>query len=103
MLQVSITSASRQVVAAIVLIGAVAFGLAVRPASPGELLGDADDYGTRHASTASAVELSEVDDYGTRLITKPAFGPQDDFGTRHATVATPLSEVDDYGTRIDGR
>jgi hypothetical protein len=103
MLQVSITSAWRQGVAAIVLIGAVALGLAVRPASPGEPLGHADDYGTRHASIANAVELSEVDDYGTRLITKPALGPQDDFGTRHATVATPLTEVDDYGTRNDGR
>lgn len=103
MLQVNITPAWRQAVAAIVLIGALALGLAVRAPSPGEPLGSADDYGTRHASTASAVELSEVDDYGTRQIAKPALGSQDDFGTRHTTVATSLTEVDDYGTRNDGR
>lgn len=103
MFQVSNTSAWRQGVAAIVLIGAVTLGLAVRAASQGETLGRADDYGTRHASTASAVELSEVDDYGTRLITKPVLGSQDDFGTRHTTVTPPLTEVDDYGTRNDGR
>jgi hypothetical protein len=103
MLQVSITSASRQVVAGIVLIGAVALGLAVRPASPGAPLGHADDFGTRHASTFAAPDLSEVDDYGTRLITKPALGPQDDFGTRQPTTATPLTVIDDYGTRHDGR
>ena len=102
MLQVNITSAWRHGVAAIVLIGAVALGLAVRPAIPGEPPGHADDYGTRHASIASAIELSEVDDYGTRLITKPALGPQDDFGTRRATEPTLLTEVDDYGTRSDG-
>jgi hypothetical protein len=101
MFQVSISSAWRPGVAAIVLIGAVALGFAVRAQAPGESL--TDDYGTRHAFAASTVELSEVDDYGTRLIAKPALGPQDDFGTRHATGATPLTEVDDYGTRNDGR
>lgn len=102
MFQVSISSAWRPGVAAIVLIGAVALGFAVRAQSPGESLGRADDYGTRYAFAASTVELSEVDDYGIRLIAKLALGPQDDFGTRHTTVATPLTEVDDYGTRNDG-
>lgn len=102
MSQVSITSAWRQGVAAIVLVGAVAFGLAARAPSPGEPLGPADDYGTRHAATAFTVALSEVDDYGTRQITKPALDSKDDFATRHTTGATPLTEVDDYGTRNDG-
>lgn len=104
MFQVSSSNlAWRQGATAIALIGSVALGLTVRAASPAEPLGQADDYGTRHVSAASVVELSEIDDYGTRLIAKPVLGPQDDFGTRHATAATPLTEVDDYGTRNDGR
>lgn len=105
MIQVSTSSAWRQAAAAIVLIGAVALGLAVRASSPREALGRADDYGTRHdfAASAASVELSEVDDYGTRLIAMPALGQQDDFGTRHPMVATSLTEVDDFGTRQDGR
>ncbi len=103
MFQVSISSAWRPGVAAMVLTGAVALGFAVRATSPEVRLGQADDYGTRHASAASMIELSEVDDYGTRLVAKPALGAQDDFGTRHPNVATPLTEVDDYGTRNDGR
>ena len=102
MFQVSSSSAWRQGAAAVVLIGAVAFGLAVRAPAAGEPLGHADDYGTRRVTIASAVELSEVDDYGTRLIAKPGLGLQDDFGMRHSTVATPLTEADDYGTRNDG-
>ena len=103
MFQVSISSAWRQSAVAIVLIGAVALGFAVRATSPGESLGQTDDYGTRHAFAVSAVELSEMDDYGTRLIAKPALGPQDDFGTRHTTIAPLLTELDDYGTRNGGR
>jgi hypothetical protein len=103
MFQVSSNLAWRQGATAIVLVGAVVLGFTLRAASPAEPLGQADDYGTRHASAASVVQLSEIDDYGTRLIAKPVLGPQDDFGTRHATVATPLTEVDDYGTRNDGR
>src|SRR5688572_6684321 len=71
MFQVSSSNlAWRQGATAIALIGAVALGLTVRTALPAEPLGQADDYGTRHASAASVVELSEIDDYGTRLIAK---------------------------------
>ena len=97
MFQISISSAWRQAVVAMLLIGAVAFGLAVRDASQ-QPLGRADDYGTRHALSVAAPELSWADDYGTRNLTPPALGPQDDFATRHASGVT-LTEADDYGTR----
>jgi hypothetical protein len=95
--QVSITSTWRQAVVAMLLIGAVAFGLAVRDASQPPL-GRADDYGTRHAPAVAALELSWADDYATRHLAQPALGRQDDFATRHASGAT-LTEADDYGTR----